>query len=105
MPSGTLVAAGWGGAGNRRGSITAGSAYPPSPSLLIPQVWLDYAQWHSDGGGAGQAAAVAVLQRGVRALPGCPTLSFAMADVEELAGRIEEAKQVRERWRRALWGI
>ena len=58
------------------------------------QIWLEYARWHSDGGGAGPAAAVAVLQRATRALPGCVLLYFAMADTEEVIGRIEEAKQV-----------
>jgi hypothetical protein len=35
-----------------------------------PEVWHEYAKFHTDGGGAGPDAAVSVLKRATVALPG-----------------------------------
>jgi cleavage stimulation factor subunit 3 len=64
--------------------------------LLYPDVWLDFASWHSIGGGAGTAAAKDVLHRGRKVLPSAISLHFAAAEAEEAAGAIDKAKEVYE---------
>lgn len=60
-----------------------------------PEVWYDYARFHSDGTG-GVAQAVLVLGKATKAVPGCLMLRFALADFEESQGHIDKAKQVYE---------
>ncbi|KAG7671919.1 hypothetical protein Ndes2526B_g07151 [Nannochloris sp. 'desiccata'] len=64
--------------------------------LLYPDVWLDFACWHSIGGGAGPAAAKEVLHRGRKVLPAAISLHFAAAEAEEAAGAMDKAKEVYE---------
>jgi hypothetical protein len=61
-------------------------------AVHVPQVWYDHAMTQLE---LAQDRGLAVLQRAQRALPGCSLLRLAQAEVEEAAGRIEEAKQVR----------
>ena len=51
-----------------------------------PDTWLDFAGWHAGGGGAGPAAAAAVLEKGRGALPEALALHFAAADLQVGAG-------------------
>ncbi len=64
--------------------------------LLYPDVWLDFASWHSIGGGVGPAAAKEVLHRGRKVLPAAISLHFAAAEAEEAAGAMDKAKEVYE---------
>ena len=66
-----------------------------------PDIWIDYAQWHasadgSSSSGGGLASASSVLLRGVKALPKCILLRFALADNEELQGKVQEARVLYE---------
>ena len=61
----------------------------------FPEIWCDYARWHSEAGGGPQDAARA-LARGAAALPGCLLLHFALADALEALGRRDEARGVFE---------
>lgn len=47
-----------------------------------PDTWLELAAWHAGGGGAGPAAALAVLEKGRGALPEALALHFAAADLQ-----------------------
>jgi len=64
--------------------------------LLYPDVWLDFASWHSVGGGAGPAAAKEVLHRGRKVLPAAISLHFAAAEAEEAAGAMDKVKEIYE---------
>mmetsp|Transcript_19714 Transcript_19714/g.54740 ORF Transcript_19714/g.54740 Transcript_19714/m.54740 type:complete len:821 (-) Transcript_19714:318-2780(-) len=53
-----------------------------------PEFWYEAASWHiSHPLGGGSAPAVAILERGAQALPGCSGLRYAAADIEESAGQ------------------
>ena len=64
--------------------------------LHFPDVWLDYAAWHAEGGGGGTAAAQAVLTKARKALPACLAVQFAAADALEVAGSATKAKEIYE---------
>jgi len=64
--------------------------------LLYPDVWLDFACWHSIGGGAGPATAKEILHRGRKVLPAAISLHFAAAEAEEAAGAMDKAKEIYE---------
>lgn len=59
-------------------------AYEQALMVLFhyPDTWLDFAAWHAGGGGAGPAAAAAVLEKGRGALPEALALHFAAADLQ-----------------------
>jgi cleavage stimulation factor subunit 3 len=63
---------------------------------LHPEVWLDFAAWQAEGGGLGPAAAVAVLDRGQKALPTTLALHFAAAELHEAGGDVAAARAVFE---------
>jgi cleavage stimulation factor subunit 3 len=95
-------------------------AYDQALMVMLhrPEWWLQAARWHAEegvGSGGGLAAtngngnddpssaahgnpagAVALLRRGVAALPSCLLLHFALADAEEARGRTDAAKAVYE---------
>ena len=58
-----------------------------------PEVWQAYGAWLSKHLGDSERA-VEVLKRGAEALPDCLMLHFAAADLEEAAGRKENARAV-----------
>lgn len=64
--------------------------------LHYPELWLDFADWHSAGGGGGPASATAVLHRGRGVLSTNAALHFAAAEAEEAAGAIDKAREVYE---------
>lgn len=61
-----------------------------------PDTWLEFARWHQHGGGGGAPAALAVLEKGRRALPTALALHFAAADLHESLGDAPAAKAIHE---------
>lgn len=73
-------------------------AYEQSLGYLVqfPDVWLDYASWHTSGRGLGVESAITVLDRGREALPSALILHFTAADLDEAEGNVEKARAVYE---------
>jgi cleavage stimulation factor subunit 3 len=59
----------------------------------FPDIWLEFAAWHE---GNDHEEAKAVLQRAREALPGCPLVHFAAADLVEARGDATAASAVYE---------
>ena len=59
----------------------------------FPDIWLEFAAWHE---GNDHEEAKAVLQRAREALPGCPLVHFAAADLDEARGDATAASAVYE---------
>ncbi len=59
----------------------------------FPDIWLEFAAWHE---GNDHEEAKAVLQRAREALPGCPLVHFAAADLDEARGDANAASAVYE---------
>ena len=59
----------------------------------FPDIWLEFAAWHE---GNDHEEAKAVLQRAREALPGCPLVHFAAADLDEARGDATVASAVYE---------
>lgn len=59
-----------------------------------PDVWYDYAIWHSKSGSID--AAIKVFQRALKALPDSEMLRYAYAELEESRGAIQPAKKIYE---------
>ncbi|KAK9838494.1 hypothetical protein WJX81_002771 [Elliptochloris bilobata] len=66
------------------------------PLVHFPEVWYDFARWHSAEGGSGPAAAAAVLARARQTLPSCLMLHFAAAELEEERGDADAVRAVFE---------
>eukprot|EP00955_Chlamydomonas_euryale_P058738 357200-Chlamydomonas_euryale.AAC.2 len=80
--------------------VHTGSPHLPSipPARVVRParpVWYEYAHWHAECGGGGPAAATAVLARGIRSLPSCVFLRFALAGARVACGRL--------RWQVRAW--
>lgn len=59
-----------------------------------PDIWYDYATWHSKN--TSLDSAVKVFQRALKALPDSAPLKYAYAELEESRGAIQAAKQIYE---------
>lgn len=64
--------------------------------LYYPDIWLDYASWHTSSKGSGAEAAKAILMKGKTALPLALILHFTAAEYAEIAGDVEGARSVYE---------
>ncbi|KAL1224078.1 Cleavage stimulation factor subunit 77 [Cardamine amara subsp. amara] len=59
-----------------------------------PDVWYDYAEWHTKSGSTD--AAIKVFQRALKAIPDSEMLKYAYAELEESRGAIQSAKKLYE---------
>ncbi|XP_020535637.1 cleavage stimulation factor subunit 77 isoform X3 [Jatropha curcas] len=59
-----------------------------------PDIWYDYATWHTKNGSID--AAIKVFQRALKALPDSEMLKYAYAELEESRGAIQPAKKIYE---------
>lgn len=73
-------------------------AYEQSLSYFVqfPDIWLDYAEWHTSGAGMGVDAAINVLNKGREALPSALALHFQAADLHEQGGNFDGARAIYE---------
>lgn len=59
-----------------------------------PDIWYDYATWHSKSGSP--ESAIKVFTRAIKALPDSEVLKYAYAELEESRGAFQPAKKVYE---------
>lgn len=79
-------------------SVRVSLAYDQALMFMYhhPEMWYEYALWHTEGGGGGPPAALAVLSRACKAVPQCLALHLSAADLEEASGTIERAVDIYE---------